>query len=115
MSEEKRPFQKIQYQDGFKVMQYLLYAYDPTTEYEEELSREYLLEDMVSLLYVSKDITIDVGWYGNHARNSGVFKIHIIQSIDWENPLMVLEAKSLTEITEMLNTVMEHIATEQFP
>lgn len=115
MTEEKRAFQRIQYQDGFQVMQYLLYDYDPTTEYVEDLSREYLLEDMVSLLYISKDITVDLGWYGNHATNNGVFKIHIIQSIDWENPLMVLEAKSLSEITEMLNTVMAHIALGEFP
>lgn len=115
MQENERALQNVEAFKGFKLMCHDFFSYDPSSEYTEALSQQYLSEDLFQVLHIETQVTVDLGWYGDPSTNKGTFKVQAIQNSLWDEPLITLESKSLSEITRMLNTVLEHIATGNFP
>ncbi|MFT5778469.1 MAG: hypothetical protein ACI837_001425 [Crocinitomicaceae bacterium] len=109
----EKPLQEVTVPDGIRIETNEFYAYDPSTEYSEDLNLLYLNEDLFQAIYSTSQITVDLGWYGNVKLNKGGFKILIIRNASWDTPMLTLESKSLAEITRMLNTVLEHVASDQ--
>lgn len=80
-------------------------TYDPETAYTEEKSQYNLSEDLLQIEFVSLNIIVDLGWYGNVETNDGYFKIFIVKNSDWENPLRIEISKSQSIITEKLEQI----------
>lgn len=69
----------------------------PTAVSLKELSaRELLDEDLLQVEYPGKYI-LDVGWY-----SPGLFRVYVIKDFIWDRPLLMLEAKNLTDLYLML-------------
>lgn len=94
---------------SFKIIKNEFYSYDPSLMFEEDLSLEYLSEDLLQIHLDDKNTTIDLGWYGNLGTNNGAFKIYVIKNQDWENPLKIETSKSLKEISEKLRSIIDSI------
>ncbi|WP_339839698.1 hypothetical protein [uncultured Flavobacterium sp.] len=93
--------------NSFEIIKNEFYSYDPNLVFEESLSFYYLSEDLLQIHLESKNITLDLGWYGDLSNNKGCFKISIIGNEDWQNPLEIIKSKSQTEISEKLKKIIE--------
>lgn len=63
---------------------------------------EILKEDMLQVEYYN-DFIIDVGWYPFFDEN-GHFQVRVIKDHQWEPPLILLTANTITELISKLQT-----------
>ena len=84
------------------------YTYDPENSFNQKDSLEYLSEDLFQCTFPEDHLTIDLGWYGDIAANEGEFRIYIIESDNWEFPFNVIHSKSVVEIKNLLNKILEY-------
>jgi hypothetical protein len=95
--------------EDFQIIKNEFYQYNPKTEFTFEKSELFLQEDLLQIKYPKENITVDLGWYGDAANNKGVFKLYLIQGIDWENPVLELLANSSEEIHQKLVEVLNYL------
>ena len=93
----------------YKILRHRFHNYDPSTEYSEEMSFEYLAEDLFQVRHWLNGLTIDLGWYGDLITNKGEFTLRVILKSDWENPITTLYSKSQPEIAEILQKTITAI------
>jgi hypothetical protein len=94
---------------GCKIVKNDFTTYNPDTDFSEERNFFYLTEDLLQIEFVSQNLIIDLGWYGDLSTNQGIFKIYIIENMDWDNPLRIEESKSQMGITIKFNLILEEI------
>lgn len=95
--------------NSFEIIKNEFYSYEPLLMFNDKLNYEYLSEDLLQIHSESKNITIDLRWYGDLSNNKGFFKIYVVKNQDWENPLKIEKSKSQKEISEKLITIIESI------
>ena len=71
-------------------------------------------EDILQLELKSKNLTIDLGWYGNADLKDGIYKIFLIGHSNWEEPLIIIESKSKEDISTKLEKLITTISLEGF-
>ena len=72
---------------------------------------EILKEDMLQAKY-DNDFIIDVGWYPSFDEN-GQFQVRVIKDHQWEPPLILLTANTITELASKLQTA-QNIVNSRF-
>lgn len=87
------------------------YTYDPLNEFNIEHSVNFLSEDLLQCFFPVEDVKVDLGWYGNVRENKGEFRIHIIQSENWEYPVKTIYSKDVDEIKTLLENIFRHFAS----
>ncbi|MFT5859409.1 MAG: hypothetical protein ACI865_001510 [Flavobacteriaceae bacterium] len=110
----KKALQEIIIPEGIKLEYSEFYAYDPTTEFTEELNNLYLKEDLFQASFEEERLIVDMGWYGDLKTNDGEFKILVVYAADWDFPVTTLFAKSLDQVTDMLHKLLVHMASDDF-
>ena len=110
----KKVLQEITIPEGIKLEYSEFYAYDPTTEFTVEMNNLYLKEDLFQASFEEECLIVDMGWYGDLKTNSGEFKILVVYAADWDFPVTTLFAKSLSQVTDMLHKLLEHMASDNF-
>jgi len=69
----------------------------------------YLKEDLLQVEYSNEllsSVIIDLGWYENESKD-GNFKIFIIQHNDWDNPIFVIEFKTVSDLKYQLDRAID--------
>ncbi|MBU2020287.1 MAG: hypothetical protein KJ941_11635 [Bacteroidetes bacterium] len=95
--------------EDFQIIKNEFFQYNPKTDFTVEKNVLYLQEDLLQIKYAKEDITVDLGWYGDTTTNKGVFKLYLIQAIDWENPVLELLSNSSEEIHFKLVEVLNYL------
>lgn len=103
-----KKLQPLRIQSGWQVCYNTFKELDPK-ELKDENDENWwnLDEDLLQLENSSKDLILDLGWYGGHHLNSGVYKLYLIQNLDLENPLVVFISKDKYEVTTKIEELMK--------
>jgi len=96
---------------GFVLKKNILTNYDPIANFSVENNLFYLQEDLVQIENQAKGIIIDLGWYGELTKNNGNFKIYVVKDLNWDEPINVLESKSINEICNMFKQELNERAS----
>lgn len=100
--------QDINFPKDCKIINHDFYNYDPVNAYNKAHSLKYLNEDILQCTFPEEELIIDLGWYGDIDTNKGEFKIYIIQNENWEIPFNIIHSKSVEEIKELLNKILDY-------
>lgn len=65
-----------------------------------------LYEDMFQAEFISRNLVIDIGWYGEDIE-SGKFIIYLIQNENWDNPILKLFSRDLDNLTLNLEGIIK--------
>ncbi len=106
--------QEIEIPEGISLTFSEFYRYDPSLEFTKDLSEKYLSEDLFQASFDEGQLIIDMGWYGDQSTNKGQFKVLVIYASDWDFPVITLYAKSLSEVTQILEKTLAHMVSEEF-
>jgi hypothetical protein len=69
----------------------------------------YLKEDLLQVEYsdgVLSSVIVDLGWYESEG-GEGIFKIFVLINNDWDNPVEVMEFKTIVELRYLLDKAIE--------
>ncbi|WP_318640212.1 hypothetical protein [Flavobacterium ardleyense] len=105
----KVELQRLKIPSGCKINKNEFFTYDPATEYSEEKSDLYLLEDLLQIVFKYSNLVIDLGWYGDASNNDGEFIIKVVENKNWEKPLRTKSSKSQKTITAELEKILMEI------
>ncbi|WP_106767636.1 hypothetical protein [Paenibacillus faecalis] len=84
-------------------------TYNPYNLNPDDLSDlKWLNEDMVQVEYPNGYL-LDVGWYGKAFTLNGVFMICIVKDYKWDNPVFIQKYRSVTELYEGMQRIIERI------
>ena len=100
--------QNINFPTDCEIVRHNFHNYDPVNSFSEENNFEYLGEDLLQCSFPEESMIIDLGWYGDLIANKGEFRIHNIQNENWEVPANVIHSKSVEEITNLLNKILDY-------
>jgi hypothetical protein len=100
--------QEIDFPIDCEINTHDFYDYEPELSFTAANSLQYLSEDLLSCAFPADHLVIDLGWYGDITKNEGEFKIQIIQSQNWDNPVNVIFSKSADEIKTLLNKILQY-------
>ena len=100
--------QDINFPKDCIIINHDFYNYDPVNAYNKVHSLKYLNEDLLQCTFPEEELIIDLGWYGDIDTNKGEFKIYIIQNENWEIPFNIIHSKSVEEIKELLNKILDY-------
>ena len=89
-------------------LDFLFETVDENTPIEE--LADCLKEDLIQIKY-KDEYLIDVGWYPEFDED-GSFKILVIKSFDWENPLIEVNCKTLLSLKNELCRLIEEIGEQ---
>lgn len=93
----------------YRIMKHRFHNYDPATEFSEDLSFEYLSEDLFQVKHRDNEITIDLGWYGDLITNEVEFAVRVILKTNWESPITTMYSKSQPEIATILQRTIQAV------
>lgn len=105
--------QQITFPEDCILIHHEFYTYDPEKSYSNELSYEYLGEDLLQCTFEEDNMIIDLGWYGNIDTNKGEFKLQLIKDENWEIPFEVIYSKSVDEIKAILVKIISYYTSEE--
>lgn len=105
----KIELQRLKIPTGCKINKNEFLTYDPETEYTEEKSDLYLLEDLLQIEFKYSNLLVDLGWYGDTSNNNGEFIIKVVENQNWEKPLRTKSSKSQKKITIELEKILMEI------
>lgn len=77
-----------------------------------EVQKDLLVQDICQIKY-SNDHIIDVGWYPEDQSiyDDSCFKVYLVKGCDWENPINIINVKSLVLLKEVLINQIEKMIT----
>lgn len=102
-----KKLQPLRIQSGWQVCYNTFKELDPQ-ELKDENDENWwdLNEDLLQLENSSKNLILDLGWYGGHNLYSGFYKLYLIQNLDWENPLVEFISKDKDEVTTKIEELL---------
>ncbi len=76
-----------------------------------------LSEDLLQIEFPNQNLLIDVGWYNPFKTKQGVFRLVIIQNMDWEKPLFKQNFRKINtlkqKISQLINKIKQHQITKK--